>query len=216
MIVLRTDPAACNYDEGASFDDGSCNFDCNGCTDPSACNFDPSATNDDGSCASNDDCGVCGGDNSSCGGCTNPEACNYDPEAVIDDGSCVLGGEDLTVSILTDNYPGETTWTVTDAVGNIVASGGPYEATGTVYEEQVCIDEGCYTYTINDSFGDGICCAYGTGSYTVTSGADTLATGGQFTSTVSVEFCLGSGFGCTNPIAATTTQKQPRMTAPAI
>ena len=195
-----TDSAACNYDEGASFDDGSCNFDCNGCTDPSACNFDPSATNDDSSCVQHD-CGVCGGDNSSCGGCTNPEACNYDPEAVIDDGSCVLGGEDLTVSILTDNYPGETTWTVTDAVGNIVASGGPYEATGTVYEEQVCIDEGCYTYTINDSFGDGICCAYGTGSYTVTSGADTLATGGQFTSTVSVEFCLGSGFGCTNPIA---------------
>ena len=105
-----TDPAACNYDAEATLDDGTCNFDCNGCTDPAACNYDPTATQDDGSCLFNDDCGVCGGDNSTCSGCTDPTACNYDETATIDDGSCILGGEDLTVTILTDNYPGETTW----------------------------------------------------------------------------------------------------------
>ena len=68
-----TDPTACNYDEGASLDNGTCNFDCIGCTDPTACNYDETATEDDGSCAENDDCGVCGGDNSSCGGCTDSE-----------------------------------------------------------------------------------------------------------------------------------------------
>ena len=31
--------------------------------------------------------------------------------------------------------------------------------TGTEYVEQICIDPGCYTVTINDSFGDGMCCA---------------------------------------------------------
>ena len=32
-----------------------------GCTDPGACNFDPGATEEDGSCAEIDECGVCGG-----------------------------------------------------------------------------------------------------------------------------------------------------------
>ena len=208
-----TDPTACNYDPTATTDDGSCtvndqcgvcggdNSTCGGCTDPAACNYDPAAIIDDGSCAVNDDCGVCGGDNSSCGGCTDPAACNYDPAAVIDDGSCILGGEDLTVIILTDNYPGETTWTVTDTAGTVVASGGPYATAATEYIEQVCIDAGCYTFTINDSWGDGICCAYGTGAYTVSSNGTVLASGGEFTTTEATEVCLGSGFGCTDPAA---------------
>ena len=196
-----TDATACNYDPDATLDDGSCNFDCNGCTDPTACNYDATATQDDGSCTVNDECGVCGGDNSTCGGCTDPAACNYDPAAVIDDGSCIVGGEDLTVTILTDNYPGETTWTVTDAAGTVVASGGPYDATATEYVQQVCVDAGCYTFTINDSFGDGICCAYGTGAYTLTSNGNVLASGGEFAATVSETICLGEGFGCTDPTA---------------
>jgi hypothetical protein len=110
-----TDPTACNYDEGATLDNGTCNYDCNGCTDEMACNYDPLATEDDGSCeyascvgctdssacnynpaATMDDgsclqldaCGVCGGDGSTCSGCTDPEAENYDPSATVDDGSC--------------------------------------------------------------------------------------------------------------------------------
>ena len=63
-----TDATACNYDPDATLDDGSCNFYCNGCTDPTACNYDATATQDDGSCTVNDECGVCGGDNSTCGG----------------------------------------------------------------------------------------------------------------------------------------------------
>ena len=59
-----TDPTACNYDESATLDNGTCNYDCNGCTDPEACNYNPDATEDDGSCLSLDECGVCGGDNS--------------------------------------------------------------------------------------------------------------------------------------------------------
>ena len=127
-----TDPTACNYDATATQDDGSCtvndecgvcggdNSTCTGCTDSAACNFDPNALFDDGSCLANDECGVCGGDNSTCGGCTDATACNYDPAAVIDDGSCIFGGEGLTVTILTDNYPAETTWTLTDASGVVV------------------------------------------------------------------------------------------------
>ena len=234
-----TDATACNYDPDATLDDGSCNFDCNGCTDPAACNYDPTATQDDGSCTVNDDCGVCGGDNSTCtgctdaaacnydpsalfddgsclandecgvcggdnstcGGCTDATACNYDPAAVIDDGSCIFGGEGVTVTILTDNYPGETTWSLTDISGAVVASGGPYATQAVEEVTQVCVAPGCYTFTINDSFGDGICCAYGTGLYTVSSQGTVLATGGEFTDSESADFCLGSGFGCTDETA---------------
>ena len=31
-------------------DDGSCTYDCIGCTDPEACNYDPTATQDNGDC----------------------------------------------------------------------------------------------------------------------------------------------------------------------
>ena len=113
----------------------------------------------------------------------------------------MLGGEDLTVTILTDEYPGETTWTVTDINGTVVASGGPYATTATEYVEQVCVGAGCYTFTINDSFGDGICCGYGQGGYTLTSQGAVLASGGEFNDTESIEVCLGSGFGCTDETA---------------
>ncbi|MGY8917884.1 MAG: hypothetical protein ACKVJ6_06385, partial [Flavobacteriales bacterium] len=64
-----------------------------GCMDPTACNYDPAAELDNGSCADNDDCGVCGGNNSTCGGCTSSTACNYDSSALIDDGSCSVNDE---------------------------------------------------------------------------------------------------------------------------
>ena len=176
-----------------------------GCTDPTACNYDPDAIEDNGLCAENDVCGICGGDGSSCSGCIDPNACNYNPGATIDDGSCIIGGVEMTFTILTDNYPGETTWSIADAGGTVVLSGGPYSASGTTYSSTACVNDGCYDLTINDSFGDGICCAYGTGNYTITSQGVTLVSGGEFASTETVNFCLSGGEpdvpGCTDSIA---------------
>ncbi|MGB2040348.1 MAG: choice-of-anchor B family protein [Flavobacteriales bacterium] len=162
-----------------------------GCTDATACNYDASAVNDDNSC------------DFSCYGCTNSSACNYDASATLDDGSCILNGVDVVVTILTDNYPAETTWAVTDDGGATVMSGGPYSSTGTTYTESACLGEGCYTLTVNDSFGDGICCGYGIGSYTVSVDGSDVVTGGEFTSTVSEAFCVESSEvqGCTEVFA---------------
>ncbi|MEO0403825.1 MAG: hypothetical protein AAF193_03040 [Bacteroidota bacterium] len=98
-----TNPIACNYDDIAIGDDGSCILP-NGCTDSSACNYDSNATCDDGSCefSSCADCcgipfgdgstcdGICGAcnDDTSCYGCTYGAATNYDETKTIDDGSC--------------------------------------------------------------------------------------------------------------------------------
>ena len=112
-------------------------------------------------------------------------------------------GTDVTWTIVTDNYPGETTWAVTDASGGTVWAGGPYGASGTTYSETICLPYGCYSLTVNDSYGDGICCAYGQGSFELTSGGTSLVSGGEFGTVTSADFCLEapSVAGCTDPLA---------------
>ena len=56
---------------------------------------------------------------------------------------------------------------MTDESGATVMSGGPYSTSGTTFTSTACLEVGCYNLIVNDSFGDGICCAYGNGSYTV-------------------------------------------------
>lgn len=52
--------------------------------------------------------------------------------------------------------------------------------------------EGCYTFTIYDAYGDGICCNWGTGSFTIsnTTTSDTYGTGGTFNDSANVAFCV--------------------------
>ena len=44
-------------------------FEIPGCTDSAACNYNDSATDDDGTCATLDECGVCGGNGIAEGAC---------------------------------------------------------------------------------------------------------------------------------------------------
>ena len=104
---------------------------------------------------------------------------------------------DVVVNILTDNYPGETTWQITDGGGAVVASGGPYGSTGTLFSSTECLVDGCYDFTIFDSYGDGICCAYGSGNYSVTVNGQTVASGGAFASSETTNFCVGGSQGPT-------------------
>lgn len=82
-----------------------------------------------------------------------------------------------------DNYPDETTWNVRNSAGAVVYSGGPYngQQQQTINQTFTLDEEDCYTFRINDSFGDGICCSFGQGSYTITTAdGETVASGGQF------------------------------------
>lgn len=117
-------------------------------------------------------------------------------------GACDGGGggdectdTEVTVQINLDNYPAETSWQITNSGGAVVASGSGYSGAGTTVNEKACLTDGCYTFTINDSYGDGICCGYGNGSYSVFEGSNSYASGGQFTSTESTNFCIGGGGG---------------------
>ena len=109
-------------------------------------------------------------------------------------------GAEVTWTIQTDNYPSETTWSVTNDGGEVVWSGGPYGDANSTFSESFCLPYGCYSLTVNDSYGDGICCGSGSGFFTVESGGAVLVSGGEFGSTTTDNFCLEAPAisGCTN------------------
>ena len=100
----------------------------------------------------------------------------------------------IKVIVTPDRYGGETTWRLTNSTGTVIGSGGPYttlDTNGTQPDEIVDVtipvfDE-CYTFTLNDSYGDGICCLYGNGTYRLEDGvANILVNGsGDFGGTIS-------------------------------
>ena len=80
----------------------------------------------------------------------------------------------VRVDILTDQYPQETTWTITDPSNNVVLSSTSYTVGSTWHYTNGCVDYATtYTFTINDSSSDGICCQYGEGGYYVMMNEDT-------------------------------------------
>jgi len=96
--------------------------------------------------------------------------------------------KELKIQLLTDGYAYETSWTVTDPNGNIVVEGDDLED-NFQYRLSYCLPPLCnYTFTIFDSFGDGICCEYGQGSYSVYYNRDEVISGGNFISEESAEF----------------------------
>lgn len=119
---------------------------------------------------------------------------------------CPCTGQNVTLTIVLDNYPEETSWTITS--GSLAyASGGTYgsQPDGSTVVETICLNDGCYDFNIYDAYGDGICCAYGQGSYTLTDAlGNVLASGGNFGSSESTNFCLSSGGGDTTPPSAPT------------
>ncbi|WP_282783764.1 fibronectin type III domain-containing protein [Phaeodactylibacter xiamenensis] len=112
------------------------------------------------------------------------------------------GDNTLTLSITLDDYPAETTWTVTDNSNTVLVSGGSYSGQqNTTVNEQICLTDGCFSLNIFDSSGDGICCYYGNGSYTLTDNSTNtvLASGGSFNSQETTGFCLPVPSPCTAP-----------------
>ena len=135
---------------------------------------------------------------------------SYRSDMAIDDieisngGGSTPGCINVSLTLKFDNYPEETSWTIKNESGSTVASGGTYgsQPDGSTLVETACLSDGCYTFTINDVYGDGICCSYGSGSYTLEDeNGTTLAAGGSFNSSESTNFCVGNqgyGFAASN------------------
>ncbi|QHI36449.1 Protease 1 [Kordia antarctica] len=92
----------------------------------------------------------------------------------------------VRVIITPDRYGGETTWILASSNGTVVGSGGPYTTTGTngtqpdeITDVTITAFGDCYTFTLNDSYGDGICCLYGAGTYRLEDGAANILINGN-------------------------------------
>ena len=69
---------------------------------------------------------------------------------------CVGNEKLIEVAVLTDDWPGETTWEVKGQLVYqgfsyktiAIMSGGPYSSSYTLYEDALCVQEGEYQFTI--------------------------------------------------------------------
>lgn len=95
---------------------------------------------------------------------------------------CPNGYSQIIVNIVPDGYPNETSWDIKDTNNAIVAS-------GTINNDTLCYPTGSLLlFTIYDSYGDGMCCGYGNGSYQVYLDGNLVVTGGQFTFSATTYF----------------------------
>lgn len=63
------------------------------------------------------------------------------------------------LTLRTDGWGSETTWTVKDDQSRLFGNGGPYAdvAAGQMKRDTFCLQrDSCYVFTINDTYGDGI------------------------------------------------------------
>ena len=75
----------------------------------------------------------------------------------------------------------------------VINEGATPYGNNTQYVETVCIPQNSnVSFTIYDSYGDGICCGFGNGSYDVIICGETVASGGNFDSQESTSFNVGT------------------------
>lgn len=95
--------------------------------------------------------------------------------------SGVMAGT-VTIDVTTDQYGNsENGWELKDESGNVVASAPIGSLTASSVQPTVTANldpNKCYSFIFVDTYGDGICCTYGQGSYTVTDANGTIIAGG--------------------------------------
>lgn len=98
----------------------------------------------------------------------------------------------LTLNIHFDNYPSETSWSVKDLSGAVIASGGPYadQSPGASISESINLEPGDFEVIFQDSYGDGMCCGYGDGNYQILIGEQLVRQGAYFASEDITAICI--------------------------
>lgn len=119
----------------------------------------------------------------------------------------VTACEPTFVTVDTDCYGDEVSWILTDELGVVVheVAAGTFPGQALFsegsYTTALCLPDGCYTFTINDTFGDGLnpvgtpCTVVG--DFSVTLGTGELLVDGDpnYTETATYDFCVGGSVG---------------------
>ena len=112
-----------------------------------------------------------------------------------------IGGSDnefitqqVTLELYTDDYAEETSWEFREIGGTVLYSGSYNESNDntTFIETFDVAPDNCYEFEIFDSYGDGICCEFGEGFYTLTTdSADVIFNGSEFSGSEITEISIG-------------------------
>lgn len=105
----------------------------------------------------------------------------------------------ITLVINADDYPQETSWELYDQITNDLIASGALSSGDVVFTEEICVNyNSCLKLLVNDSFGDGICCSFGQGNFSVldSEGEPIITNGGNFGSQAEELFCP-SDLNCT-------------------
>ena len=96
----------------------------------------------------------------------------------------IVSGEAYQITIMTDNYGEEVSWEI-NSDNNIIEFGENLNS-NQINEINLCLNQdSCYTFTIFDSFNDGICCDFGNGFFTI----NQILYSGNYTDSYSVDLC---------------------------
>jgi len=133
--------------------------------------------------------------------CTSDSECDDGDSCTLNtcnNGLCVstpdcasCGKSKVDVEITIDNYGDETTYEIKDSSNTKVMEGSGWPA-NSVNSFWQCFSSGSYTFKITDAYGDGICCSYGNGGYSVKVNDQQVASGGQFGSEETKSFQVGA------------------------
>jgi len=102
----------------------------------------------------------------------------------------IVGGEttnttQVVLTLVTDDWPAETSWVFRDSAGTALYTSPDYiegddDFSSFTETFDIATNE-CYSFEMIDSYGDGICCSSGNGSYTLeTLEGDTIDGGGNY------------------------------------
>ncbi len=106
-------------------------------------------------------------------------------------------GQTVELDFLTDGYPGETSWElVEDVTGDVLYANGSLEGE-THHISNWCLGNGCYTFTVYDSYNDGMGGSWfgGDPGEVVITNLETedvygTIAGDSFEAEASIEFCV--------------------------
>jgi len=124
---------------------------------------------------------------------------NVNNNVVSSSFNVVIDGQSVQLNLELDCYGTETTWELQNSTGSAIYSGSGYSdnQSGLVALDPWCLNYGCYTYVIMDSYGDGL--FGGTfcpqdGSVAILYNTDTLASlpasSADFGTQTSLQFCV--------------------------
>jgi hypothetical protein len=115
-------------------------------------------------------------------------------------GGVNTGDNEVVIEVKYDDFPSETGWTLRDSAGTLITgqSTGSFSTGSGTVSKTAFVAEGAYTFELSDTYGDGICCQYGSGEFKITVNGEPLiiTSNGEFQDVTRETFdVVGSGSG---------------------